>query len=62
MEDDFRVRIRHIAQLLAFEQDVSSYDPLEVVAARIYLKDQGSSNEQVVEQDSTEISGPESYS
>lgn len=58
MEDDgFRIRIRHIAQLLSFEQDVSSYDPFEVAAARIYLKDQ----EQSEPPDDSEIQGPSSY-
>ena len=36
---DFAKRIQRIASLLAFDQDVSGFDPLEVVAARIYLKD-----------------------
>lgn len=57
MDDGFRVRIRHIAQLLSFEQDVSSYDPYEVAAARIYLKDQ----EQEQPSDPSEIQGPDSY-
>lgn len=39
MDDLFPTRIRKIAQLLAYEQDTSSFDRLEVAAARIYLKD-----------------------
>lgn len=39
-EDSFARRIQQIAQLLAYEQDTSSFDPLEVAAAKIYLKDQ----------------------
>jgi hypothetical protein len=36
--DGFNTRVRHIAQLLSFEQDVSKYDSLEVAAAKLYLK------------------------
>jgi hypothetical protein len=39
-EDSFARRIQQIAQLLAYGQDTSSFDPLEVAAAKIYLKDQ----------------------
>lgn len=39
--NDFSDRIRRIAHLLLHEQDTSSFDPLEVEAAKIYLKDQG---------------------
>jgi hypothetical protein len=35
----FPTRIRNTAQLLAYEQDTSSFDRFEVAAARIYLKD-----------------------
>jgi hypothetical protein len=36
----FARRIQQIAQLLAYEQDTSAFNPLEVAAAKIYLKDQ----------------------
>jgi hypothetical protein len=39
-DTSFARRIQQIAQLLAYKQDTSSFDPLEVAAARMYLKDQ----------------------
>lgn len=36
---EFNDRIRRIAHLLFHGQDTSSFDPFEVEAAKIYLKD-----------------------
>jgi hypothetical protein len=52
--DEFNIRIRRIAQLLSYEQDVSSYNSLEIAAAKLYLKDQENS-------EPSEISPPPSY-
>lgn len=36
----FNARIQRLAQLISFGQDVSEFDPMEVAAAKIYLKHQ----------------------
>lgn len=39
-EDDFAEKIRRIVNCLVYNQDVSAFNPLDVAAARILLKDQ----------------------